>query len=118
MPVTETACPLATASLNSDRNMLWALSLLPPSGSRGLAPLPVPSRKPGRGAPPKRLQRNAEHQPISVKQLAFGLPPRPGKKSGGARGVKELYARGSPQSACAPHIATTSALSHIRKNGF
>ena len=40
----------------------------------GQQPLPAPSRKPGRGAPPKRLQRNRDHQPISVKQLAFGLP--------------------------------------------
>ena len=40
----------------------------------GRLPLPVPSRKPGRGAPPKRLQRNVDHQPISVKQLALGLP--------------------------------------------
>ncbi len=40
----------------------------------GQQPLPAPPRKPGRGAPPKRLQRNADHQPISVKQLALGLP--------------------------------------------
>src|SRR5437763_11031001 len=40
----------------------------------GQQPLPAPARKPGRGAPPKRLQRDAEHQPISVKQLALGLP--------------------------------------------
>jgi SRSO17 transposase len=40
----------------------------------GQHPLPAPSRKPGRGAPPKRLQRNRDHQPVSVKQLAFGLP--------------------------------------------
>jgi SRSO17 transposase len=41
----------------------------------GQSPLPAPSRNPGRGAPPKRLQRNADHQPVSVKQLALGLPP-------------------------------------------
>ena len=40
----------------------------------GQQPLPAPPRKPGRGATPKRLQRNAEHQPVSVKQLALGLP--------------------------------------------
>jgi SRSO17 transposase len=39
----------------------------------GQQPLPAPARKPGRGAPPKRLQRNADHQPLSVKELAFGL---------------------------------------------
>ena len=41
----------------------------------GQSPLPAPSRQPGRGAPPKRLQRNADHQPIPVKQLALDLPP-------------------------------------------
>jgi SRSO17 transposase len=40
----------------------------------GQQPLPVPPRKPGRGAPPKRLQRDAHHQPLSVKELALGLP--------------------------------------------
>jgi SRSO17 transposase len=40
----------------------------------GQQPLPAPSRKPGRGATPKRLQRDANHQPVSVKQLAFDLP--------------------------------------------
>ena len=40
----------------------------------GQQPLPAPPRKPGRGATPKRLQRNADHQPVSVKQLALGLP--------------------------------------------
>ena len=39
----------------------------------GQQPLPAPARKPGRGAPPKRLQRNADHRPMSVKELAFGL---------------------------------------------
>ena len=40
----------------------------------GQQPLPAPPRKPGRGATPKRLQRNAAHQPVSVKQLALDLP--------------------------------------------
>jgi SRSO17 transposase len=40
----------------------------------GQQPLPAPPRKPGRGAPHKRLQRNADHRPIPVKQLALGLP--------------------------------------------
>jgi SRSO17 transposase len=40
----------------------------------GQQPLPAPLPKPGRGAPPKRLQRNAGHQPVPVKQLALGLP--------------------------------------------
>jgi SRSO17 transposase len=40
----------------------------------GQQPLPAPPRRPGRGATPKRLQRDADHQPVSVKQLALGLP--------------------------------------------
>jgi len=40
----------------------------------GKQPLPAPPRKPGRGATPKRLQRNPTHQPVSVKQLALALP--------------------------------------------
>jgi SRSO17 transposase len=40
----------------------------------GQQPLPAPPRKPGRGATPKRLQRDAGHQPVSVKQLALSLP--------------------------------------------
>jgi len=40
----------------------------------GQQPLPAPPRKPGRGGTPKRLQRAADHQPVSVKQLALRLP--------------------------------------------
>jgi SRSO17 transposase len=42
--------------------------------AQGRQPLPAPARKPGRGAPPKRLQRSPDHQPVSVKQLAQELP--------------------------------------------
>ncbi|MGH9353557.1 MAG: IS701 family transposase [Terriglobia bacterium] len=40
----------------------------------GQQPLPAPPRKPGRGAAAKRLRRDVDHQPMAVKQLAFGLP--------------------------------------------
>jgi SRSO17 transposase len=40
----------------------------------GQQPLPAPPRKPGRGASPKRLQRDPTHQPVSAKQLALALP--------------------------------------------
>jgi SRSO17 transposase len=56
----------------------------------GQQPLPVPTRKPGRGAPPKRLQRNANHQPISVKQLALGLPSSAWKEIGWRQGSEEI----------------------------
>ena len=36
-------------------------------------PLP-PKKRSGRGQPPKRLRRDDKHQPISVKELALGLP--------------------------------------------
>jgi SRSO17 transposase len=41
----------------------------------GTAPLP-PKRWSGRGRPPKLMRRDGKHQPISVKQLALGLPKR------------------------------------------
>src|ERR1041385_5466081 len=55
----------------------------------GQQPLPAPARKPGRGATPKRLQRNADHQPTSVKQLALGLPPSAWKEIGWRQGSEE-----------------------------
>jgi len=39
----------------------------------GEVPRTKPRRK-GRGRPPTRLHRDAEHQPVSVKELAFSLP--------------------------------------------
>jgi SRSO17 transposase len=39
----------------------------------GTEPLP-PKERSGRGRPPKRLCRDSEHKPISVKELAVGLP--------------------------------------------
>ena len=86
----------ARTSPNSDCNMQWALSRTPPSGNRDNRPLPAPARKPGRGAPPKRLQRNADHQPISVKQLALGLPSSAWKEIGWRQGSEEICALGSP----------------------
>jgi SRSO17 transposase len=41
----------------------------------GETPRPQKRRK-GRGRPPTRLHRDAEHQPVSVKQLALQLPDR------------------------------------------
>jgi len=55
----------------------------------GQQPLPAPPRKPGRGATPKRLQRTADHQPISVKQLALGLPSSAWKAIGWRQGSRE-----------------------------
>jgi SRSO17 transposase len=54
----------------------------------GQQPLPAPPPKPGRGAPPKRLQRNAGHLPVSAKQLALGLPSKAWKDIGWRQGNK------------------------------
>lgn len=56
----------------------------------GQQPLPAPPRKPGRGAPAKRLQRSADHQPISVKQLALALPAPAWKSIGWRQGSQEM----------------------------
>jgi SRSO17 transposase len=54
----------------------------------GQQPLPARPRKPGRGAPPKRLQRDETHQPVSVKQLARDLPSSAWKNVGWRQGSK------------------------------
>jgi SRSO17 transposase len=54
----------------------------------GQQPLPASPPKPGRGAPPKRLQRNAGHLPVSAKQLALGLPASAWKDIGWRQGSK------------------------------
>jgi SRSO17 transposase len=55
----------------------------------GQQPLPAPLRKPGRGAIPKRLQRNADHQPVSAKQLALDLPSAAWKNIGWRQGSRQ-----------------------------
>ncbi len=55
----------------------------------GQQPLPAPPRKPGRGATPKRLRRSADHQPLSVKQLASSLPASAWKEIGGRPGSRK-----------------------------
>lgn len=46
---------------------------------RGTGPLP-PKAWSGRGRPPKRLRLDAQHRPISVKELALSLPKRAWRK--------------------------------------
>jgi SRSO17 transposase len=59
---------------------------------------PLPAKKwSGRGRPPKRLQRDAEHQPVSVKELALGLPKSAWRtiewREGSAQTMSSRFAR-------------------------
>jgi SRSO17 transposase len=57
----------------------------------------------GRGRPPKRLRRDADHQPISVKELALGLPNRAWRtivwRQGSAEPLSSRFARVRVQAA-------------------
>ncbi len=57
--------------------------------AQGTLPLP-PKAWSGRGRPPKRLGRDEEHQPISVKALALGLPPEAWHEIAWRAGTKGL----------------------------
>ncbi len=57
----------------------------------GTKPLP-PKRWSGHGRPPTRPRRSAKHAPISVKQLAFGLPRRAWRTIGWREGASEHLA--------------------------
>jgi SRSO17 transposase len=54
----------------------------------GQQPQPAPEGK-GLGRPPKLLLRNAEHQPISAKELALSLPTEAWKNISWRQGVKK-----------------------------
>lgn len=62
----------------------------------GTKPLP-PKRWSGRGRPPTRPRRDARHKPVSVKQLALGLPRRAwrtiGWREGAAGQLASRFAR-------------------------
>ena len=62
----------------------------------GTGPLP-PEKWSGRGRPPKLTRRDGKHQPISVKQLALGLPKRAWRtvkwREGAAEHLSSRFAR-------------------------
>ena len=62
----------------------------------GTGPLP-PKTWSGRGRPPKRLRRDDEHRPVSVKELALGLPKRVWRtiewREGSAQTMSSRFAR-------------------------
>lgn len=55
----------------------------------GKEPKSAPARKGDTGRPRKLLQRDAKHHPVSVKELAFGLPAESWKKVAWRQGVKQ-----------------------------
>lgn len=60
----------------------------------GEEPKPAPPRRGSTGRPRKLLQRNAKHQPVSVKELAASLPAEAWKKVTWRQGVrKKLQSR-------------------------
>ncbi len=56
----------------------------------GTGPLPPKPSTPGRGRPTTRLRRDAEHGPVSVKDLAFSLPARAWRMITWREGTNEL----------------------------
>lgn len=64
--------------------------------AEGVGPLP-PKEWSGRGRPPKRLRRDAAHWPVSVKDLALGLPKRAWRtiewREGSAEALSSRFAR-------------------------
>jgi SRSO17 transposase len=62
----------------------------------GKAPLPA-KKGSGRGRPPKLLRRDAKHRPVSVKNLALGLPKRAWRtiewREGSAERLSSRFAR-------------------------
>jgi len=74
--------------------------------SPGAAPLP-PRARSGRGRPQKRLQRDGQHQPISVKALALRLPEKHGKRSPGVREPQIGSRRALPGGECGRRIVIT-----------
>jgi SRSO17 transposase len=55
----------------------------------GEEPKPAPARKARTGRPRKLLQRDAQHQPVAVKELALSLPAEAWRKVTWRQGVKQ-----------------------------
>ena len=83
---------------------------------RGTGPLP-PKLWSGRGRPPKLLQRDAKHRPVSVKELALGLPKRAWRRVEWREGTAEPRPRVSLRCVFALRGATSSAARVGQKSG-
>jgi SRSO17 transposase len=89
-----------------------ATSLWPP----GVEPL-LPKRWSGRGRPTSLIRRDAEHHPVSAKQLALGLPKGAWRRVTWGEGVMLRLPPASPPCASAPRIATTTARPRDQRSG-
>ena len=57
--------------------LCYVAGILPQTSVWALGMMPLPPKKwSGRGRPPKLIRRDDRHQPLSVKQIALGLPKR------------------------------------------
>ena len=57
--------------------LLYAVGILSTTTVWALGARPLPAKAwSGRGRPPKRMRRDGKHRPVSVKELALGLPKR------------------------------------------
>jgi SRSO17 transposase len=78
--------------------LAYAAGIMPNTSvwTPGTTPLP-PRRWSGQGRPPKLIRRDAKHQPISVKQVALGLPAKAwrtiGWREGSAKQLSSRFAR-------------------------
>ena len=79
----------------------------------GTGPLP-PKKRSGIGRPPTLLRRDAKHQPISVKELALGLPKRAWRvvkwREGSAERLSSRFARVRVRAARRDYKLTESRL--------
>jgi len=76
----------------------------------GTGPLP-PKKWSGRGQRPKRLRRDKEHKPISVEELALGLPKRSWRRIEWREGTAE------PLSSRFARVLSHIEITHTRKAG-
>ena len=82
----------------------------------GKQPLPAKSR--GKmGQPPRLLKRSADHQYVSVKQLAMSLPSHDFKESLGVKAQIANYNLALPPFAYVPLIGTMKERNLTQKNG-
>jgi len=84
-------------------DLTYVAGILPNTAvwEEGEEPLP-PKQSSGRGRPAKVMRRDAEHQPISVKDLALDLPER----------LAQSHVARRCSSACSPHGLRARARAH------